>query len=329
MIVSIVLNLSTPFAISAQNNAAIISDLDWNPNGKQIAIGISATGTDSTCVNFQNIQILDVSTSQLTSIPRPNNTCSITNVDYSPDGSQLLTTSDGYLEIWNMVTGERLQAIAMENIFQHAFWNPNGTGLLDVLAQGLQFRKATDLSKVSSGFIAPGRLENKLFTYSAWSPDGSSVAVSATDGKIYIWDVANKTILRVFDAHSAPVRRLAWSSALNLIASGDDSGKIIIWNPTSGEIAAELDGHTGAIRDIDWRVDGQQLASTAADNTVRTWTWPSGEANVVENNQSIWSVAYSPDGNQLAYGGDISDSRNVVAQIMVTSSIVATSTPTF
>ncbi|MBA3874745.1 MAG: hypothetical protein H0X30_36920, partial [Anaerolineae bacterium] len=276
------LNLSTPFTIFAQNNAAIISDLDWNPNGTQIAIGISATGTDSRCGIFPNIQILDVSSSQLTSIPRPNNTCSTTNVDYSPDGSQLLTTSDGYLEIWNMTTGERLQAVSTENYFQQAFWNPNGTRILDVLAQRVQIRNATKLSKVSSGFIAPGRLEDKLFTYSVWSPDGSSVAVSATDGKIYIWNATDKNILRVFDAHSAPVRRLAWSSALNLIASGDDSGKILIWNPTSGEVAAELEGHTGAIRDIDWRVDGQQLASTAADNTVRTWAWPSGEVHVVE-----------------------------------------------
>ncbi|MEP6988544.1 MAG: hypothetical protein ABI970_23275, partial [Chloroflexota bacterium] len=70
------------------------------------------------------------------------------------------------------------------------------------------------------------------------------------------------------------------------------------------------------------------LASTAADNTVRTWAWPSGEVHVVENNQSVWSLAYSPDGSQLAYGGDISDPQDIAAQIRVTSSIISTPTPT-
>lgn len=332
VLVSIMLSLSTPFAIFAQNSAAIISDLDWNPNGSQIAIGISAYGNGYRCAgipNSQDIHILNTVSQQMTIISRTNQICSVTNVDFSPDGSQLLTTSDSYLAIWNVVNGQLIQSLTMSAVFQHAFWSPDGLALLDVRSTGVDIRNPTNLAESYRALIAPGRLENKFFTYSVWSPDDNSVASSTSDGKIYVWDAATKNVLIIFSAHTAPVQRLVWNTALNLIASGDDSGEILVWNPSTGTTVSELDGHAGAIRDLDWRSDGQQLVSASDDNTVRTWAWPSGQMNMVENGQSVWSVAYSPDGSQLAYAGDVTDPQNIAAQIVVTSSISSTPTATF
>jgi WD40 repeat protein len=213
-------------------------------------------------------------------------------------------------------------------LFQNAFWHPDGESLFAVEASGIQVRNPDDLTETYLIFAAPNRATGIGFTYSVWSPDGGSIASSTSDGQIYIWDAQNENILRVFTEHTSRVQKLAWSASLDLIASGDDSGTILIWNPTTGEIVAQLTGHTGAIRDLDWRADGQQIASAGADNTLRTWEWPSGEMQIVEGDSSIWSVAYSPDGSQLAYGGELSNPQEIAAQIKITAVATASPTPT-
>lgn len=308
----------------AQNDVAIISDLDWSPDGSQIAIGISARGMEARCVASPTLTLLDAASKQIINFPQIDRNCSITNVDFSADGSQLLTTSDSFIAVWNVATGQRLPGLRSETLFKRPAWRPNSTLFLDVDGSGIDIRDAAHLDKSYPGMISPGRLDDIVFTDSVWSPDGKLIASSSSDGKIYIWDADNQTILRTFTEHTVAVERLVWNAALNLIASGDDSGRILIWNPVTGDIAGELSRHTGAIRDLDWTTDGQQLASAGADDTLRTWEWPSGDMQLVENDQSIWSVAYSPDGSQLAYGAELSDPQDIASHIFITSTLHST-----
>ncbi len=118
-----------------------------------------------------------------------------------------------------------------------------------------------------------------------------------------------------------------WLSIMVIIAIGGLGVPVLAFVQNDVAIISELDGHSGAIRDLDWRADGQQLASAGADNSVRTWAWPSGEMQIVENDQSIWSLAYSPDGSQLAYGGELSDPQDIVSHIIIRSTMSATATP--
>ncbi len=167
---------------------------------------------------------------------------------------------------------------------------------------------------------------------SVWSPDGLLAATSTTLGDIYVWDTTRGTnpIETVFLEHTHSVQHLVWNATTNLIASGDDSGRILVWNPATGEIIRELAGHNDAILDLDWRADGAQLVSTSLDHTVRVWDWPSGEGQVVRNGALVSALAYSPDGSELAYGGEITDQNDVRIEIIpVQSLLVPTPTRTF
>lgn len=316
------------FTLAQNDEAIIISDLDWKPDGSQIAIGISAIGMEARCVTFPMLPLMDVATKQLVKFPQIYRNCSVTNLDFSTDGTKLLTTSESAISIWDADTGQPSPGLLSTIIFKRPSWRPNSTLFLDVNAYTVDIRNSADLTDESyPGFLSPGRLEGQFFTDAVWSSDGSSIASSLTDGMIYVWDTTNTNILQSFSAHKVAVRRLIWNAELNLIASGDDDGKILVWNPTTGEIVTELKGHTGAIRDLDWSMDGQKIVSAGADNTVRTWAWPSGEMQLVESDQSIWSVAYSPDGNQLAYGGELNDDKDIVSHITIVPTGSATVTP--
>jgi WD40 repeat protein len=206
-----------------------ISDLAWSPDGTRIAIGISILGFVPRCVGDANIHLMDAASKQMNDIPQTDGGCSMTNVDFSSEGSRLLVTSDSSLEIWDITTRQRLQSLIMEgNLFEYAFWDTDASTVLTVSKIGIDIISAVDLSKVEQRFIAPRHFENSFFTNGVWSPDGSMIASSTDDGRIYIWEAANAKMLRIFTAHTDPVQKLAWSKANNLIASGDENGRILV-----------------------------------------------------------------------------------------------------
>jgi WD40 repeat protein len=63
-----------------------------------------------------------------------------------------------------------------------------------------------------------------------------------------------------------------------------------------------LHGHTAPVHGLAYNLDGSRLASVSEDRTLRFWEASTGKAigEAVALSEKAWSVAYSPDGRQLA-----------------------------
>jgi hypothetical protein len=322
--------------VSAQDTGRLISDLDWSPDGQHVALGIARWqqgewfgGPYLACEPVFGIYLVEAATQTVEFIDL-NIGCSPSTVDFNPTGAEIVFTSNAIYGAIDLAARATRQQVVGGAFYQSVFWHPNGDSALLTLDVGVGAIAYNMIDGVpNSGFDErnfPGLL--LPFVYSIWSPDGNRAASSTADGKIYAWQ--NGQVQQVFAQHSAPVRRFVWNAATNLIASGDDSGRIFVWNPSTGETVRELAGHIGAILDIDWRADGQQIVSTSLDNTMRAWDWPSGEGRIVEQGRLTSAVAYSPDGTELAYGGEVTDLNNVQINIIPVVSLGSpTPTPTF
>jgi WD40 repeat protein len=321
----LVLALIRPAGAQPVVPGSYVTSLNWSDDGSLLAIGtgqIIPPWGDSTQGGMARVIERDGRI-----VFSMNYSSSVGNVEVSPTENLALVGS--FREVFDLDTGQSIVAPSDSIAFIHGTWHPTSDLLLLTLVLGARTYDPIDrntLSGLGRAVLPINSPADGRTVTSAWSPNGLLAATSTTLGSIYIWDTTREVsaVQTSFSEHTSPVQHLVWNAATNLIASGDDSGRILVWNPDTGEIVRELAGHNAAILDLDWRADGMQIVSTSLDNTMRVWDWPSGASQVVTSGQLVSAVAYSPDGSELAYGGEVTDPANIQIDIVPVSELVTT-----
>ena len=184
----------------------------------------------------------------------------------------------------------------------------------------------------------------------ALSPNGKTLALSLGDNSIQLIQVSDWTVLHALSGHPDPVLDLLFSPTEPKLFSASHDGIVRVWDTKTGipfppiEVGVEIvgigispDGKTLAIVSSDgpiqlWDLttnqrlnilggsggydtsdpvfspDGQYLAVDLATG-IYIWAMPSGR-EIWTNFANSMSVAYSPDGNYLAYS-DINENNKV------------------
>jgi WD40 repeat protein len=155
---------------------------------------------------------------------------------------------------------------------------------------------------------------------------GSTLISGGYDGKLTWYDTQSKSQIRSEVVHDKWVRKLATSPNGKLIASVADDMACKIWNVETGKLVHDLRGHSvktpnhfgSMLYSCVFSYDGQYLATVDKIGHIIVWDVVSGKS-IAEMDAPImytWdvkarlhsiggirSVAFSPDGKQLAVGG--------------------------
>jgi pSer/pThr/pTyr-binding forkhead associated (FHA) protein len=255
-----------------------IKAVSFSPDGRLLASGSEdrivklwhlATGRE-----IQTIAAHDMAVTALAFSPIPPNPL----IQGSEGGILASGSVDRTIKIWNLITGQPIQAIVAHEMVVNALaFSPNG----QILASG-----SSD-NTVKLWDLARGREIQTLLkttapvnalTFSTISPSlapkhgkGEMLAVASADRSIRLINLnTGKEIVLISDISSA-VNSLVFSPNGRILASGSNDKTIKLWDLDTEKELRTISGYFWQVGSLAISGDGQKFASGSDDRSVRTW----------------------------------------------------------
>ena len=254
----------------------------------------------------------------------PANVESVSEMEFSPDGSRLaaaVNEAGGLVQVWDVATGELVAQPVTDEDLLAAEWldaysvdfSPDGLYLAAAIpTAAVRVWDATTFEQV---LALPAKESQDDFRELAFAADGRHIAIRGT--------FEGADTVQFFDLDGNLVQTCCehfwwlWSASIEfspdgarMITGGKDpeteEGTVKVWDVATGDELASLEGHPWVVWDAVFSSDGTRIASGSGPD-VRVWDAATYEEIVTLNHgeSAVFRVAFSPDGSQLASIGDI------------------------
>lgn len=272
----------------------------WNHDGSRIAMSGGPRQCDPSDPGKFAIRVFDAVTGQITQ-RLIDHSCFPVAVDWSPDGTKLVSSFlegyKGYGAVWDIATGEILTKTP-NGIVTNSAWSPDGT----MIASGSGGVGVISIWDPITGDLAV----DNFFGGSSldWNPDSSRLVTSdGEDNTVLVWDVASGKIILTLEGHTDSVGNVDWSIDGSKIASESADNTARIWDATTGQLLHTL--LIGDVTDVEFSPDSQKLVTSTRDGIIQVWDADTGDLlDTIVTSERLYTVAWSPDGNALAYSRD-------------------------
>ncbi len=302
--------------------------MSFSPDGNLLAVGIE--NGEIKIVNSLTGAVITTYLGQ--SVPNNENSTFWTQpetIGWSADGSSVISVGGKPQEIhvWDSQAGQFAEEVALEG-FQHdqscakgMAWSPDRQKVFNLLSNPDTGSAA--IWNIESGAVIAVTQELLTlpeFLRTAWSPDGTKIALIDSDLNLTLWDATTLNVIstRELSPHSiyAPYIttgsretefNIDWSFDNTRILVSSIGGASILNAETGAEIES-LQGYTGWTNAIAWSPDSQYIATAHGskegygDDRIRIWDANSNE-NIITCKGHIGSVndiAWNSNGSQLA-----------------------------
>jgi WD40 repeat protein len=218
--------------------------------------------------------------------------------------------------MWSATTGQTLWKyspfFAKSYIFD-VVWSPDGKRIAAAGSKSLVWL----LDPTNGHLLATLNDQSGFVLGLAWSPDSKHIAIGDESGTVNIKDVTSGKTLFTYKGHSGPVARVAWAPDGTRIASASYDGTVQIWNATTGQRILTYSDAKAPVWSVAWSPDGKRIVSgtgssahedpVTTNNSIKVWDATTGKTIITfvsASSSEAYAVAWSPDGTQVASGGD-------------------------
>jgi WD40 repeat protein len=215
-------------------------------------------------------------------------------------------SSDKTIRVWNPGTGELLRTLSGhdDSVWSVAF-SPDGGRIVATGGSNIPSRQVRIWDAASGAEIRILRGHtNGVFT-GAWSPDGKRVVTGSADTTLKIWNAETGALLRTLAGATDQIRSAAMSRDVRRVVAGSEGGFIMIWDGESGALLRGLK-QGEPVKSVALSPDGRLAAVgiQAAGANLKIWKTESGRElrTFSGHSDTVFSVAFSPDGRRLASG---------------------------
>ncbi|MBM2614345.1 hypothetical protein JIG36_02085 [Actinoplanes sp. LDG1-06] len=264
-----------------------ITSLSFHPDGRTLLSGDGAA-----CV----FTVWDV-VRRTSKVWVSGHTWDVHQVAYSPDGSQVATTSrDGTVRLWNAANWWQLERrTGHTGIVLGLAWAPDGHTLLsggdDQMIRLWRTPALTGHTDSVNGI--------------SWSTDGRRLASASRDRTARIWNVATGRVEHVLRGHTAGLGDVEFGPRGNLLVTASVDGTVRLWDATTFAARGILKTGNSAWAFGSFSPDGQLLATSGPGGNPLVWDLTTREVRwrAEGHPQGAYRAVFSPDGKLLATGG--------------------------
>jgi len=312
-------------------NSGVIRGVAFSPDGRLVA---GAFGTFYGMLGDPHpgqVVLWDVTTRQRRAALL-GHVDGVKSVAFSPNGKLIATA--GYLDqikLWRTETATEIASIRATAVISGIAFSPDGKYLVAGLdAFGVQpaGKNNAELYDVATRNLVR-RFEGHDWGISAvtFSPSGSLLATSSSDGTVRLWDVAtgrSKTLVdqKLNNTVNEYWRRLArrkvegMPPSIESVAFSPDGkrlaiaggmmdargreygiGAVTLWDVPTRKPQSTLPGYDCSVQQVRFSVDGTRLATAGRDGYVRLWD--AATLRQMGRFQGSAPIAFSPDGKAL------------------------------
>jgi WD40 repeat protein len=233
-----------------------------SPNGKWVAAGYSNWTKNE-------IFVWDIKTKEIIQ-QIGQQPASIQSVEFTPDGSMLISAGDdGVIRFWNVYSGRLVKAInAFSNNIGSMRLNNNklmiyvraqDKVIYDLATGKISAYQPKPIDPYDEHLIQSGYTLNAVNSFVRFSPSREKIAYG--DGSIQIWDAKSRRLLSsIYTEHSLELVAMTFSNDENMLAAATTDDKVYVWEIESGEqlfytqtnsMSARLDFIKNEFTDID------------------------------------------------------------------------------
>jgi WD40 repeat protein len=158
-------------------------------------------------------------------------------------------------------------------------------------------------------FALPDRDGGGGFLGVAFSHDGTRLATADGLGRVRIWQLADRRVVRTIGAPD-PVCGVAWSPDDTLVGAGQcgaynfsSASATRVWDVRTGRLVFETTGPAAGLA-LRFGPDGRRLVTPTLTGEAEIWDVAARRlvATLVGHSGQVVAVAYSPDGREVATG---------------------------
>lgn len=258
-----------------------------------------------------DVTVFDLTTRQ--EIARlPDDSEQLRAMAVSPDGNFLAhgaAAADGtrIVALWDARARRHVGELPHPGTFVSLAFSPDGKRLVTFGEGGTARIWNLATAKVSATFpVSPRSGDHKGVV--VFSPDGDTLAIGETDGRIRLLTIPSSTERANYQAHPTGdgITALAFSPDSHILASGSgySDTTVRLWEPQNGRSLGQLTGHTAWIAALAMSADGKTLASASADQKIRLWDLDlkQGRGILQGHRYEVHALTFSLDGKRLVSG---------------------------
>jgi WD40 repeat protein len=214
----------------------------------------------------QEVAIWDLATGSK-SLILPHGTSYLTQIEFSPDGSRLLTIGSEGARLWDVGQGYEILGMRLPGV-DRATFDPSG--------KLVAMQQSTEVvvldAETGRRLFPPFRPDNSRVTGLAFASGGRSLLVATESGIARIWDsgTGEPTTPPFGHGRASLVRHVVVSADGRFVATVGDDGSARIWDVVTAQPLTPPLSHSGGAVHAAFSPDGLRLV-TVGNGTVRQW----------------------------------------------------------